>query len=368
MRKFSRLLAGLCLACLLSACAGTGEKAVLRMGAGDAPNADTRRIVFPPGSSDEVPRYIYVGQLVGEANFVTEEPKKDTFGNILRWLAGLVAGEDKPVVLQRPQSGVVDEQGRILITDVSRQAVFVFDERQGKLVLWEKASGLHGFVGPIGIALGENGEAYVADAELGYVARLDRDGNTLAPIGRNILQRPTGIAYDPVRQRLYVADTRASDIKVFDPNGVLIEVLGKRGDEKGELSFPTFLALHGDELYVSDTMNARVQVLSAETGENLRTISERGTYVGDLIRPKGVGVDSEGNVYVVESYHDHLLVYNSKGEFLMAIGGGSGQGIGQYYLPSGMWVDARNRVFLADTFNGRVIVFQFLGGGAEGER
>jgi len=367
MRNFSGLLAALCATCLLAACAGTGEKAVLQMRAGDAPNADNRRIMFPPDSSDEVPRYIYLGQLVGEANFVTAEPKKDTFGGILRWLAGLLAGDDKPIVLQRPQSGVVDEQGRILVTDISRQAVFVFDEVQGKLVLWEKASGLQNFVAPLGIALGANGEVYVADPELGYVARLDRNGNTLAPIGKNVLERPTGIAYDPVRHRLYVADTRASDIKVFDANGVLIEVFGKRGDGVGELSFPTFLALHDGALYVSDTMNARVQVLSADTGAYLSTIGARGMYVGNLVRPKGIGVDGEGNIYVVESYYDHLLVYNRDGDFLMAIGGGAGQNIGQYYLPSGMWVDARNRVFLADTFNGRVVVFQFLGGGAEGE-
>lgn len=352
----------------LAACAGTGEKAVLRIAAGDAPSEDTRRIMFPPESDEEVPRYVYIGQLIGEANFVAPEPKKDTFGGVLRWLAGLLVGDDKPVGLQRPQSGVVDAGGRVFVTDISRQAVFVFDEAQGKLLVWEQAIGLQKFVAPVGIALGADGDIYVTDPELALVAHLDREGKPLGVIGRNILQRPTGVAFDPARKRLYVADTQTSEIKVFDQTGALVGVFGERGDGKAELSFPTFLALRGDSLYVSDSMNARVQILSAENGTYLDRVGARGMYVGNLVRPKGVALDGEGNLYVVESYHDHLLVYNREGDFLMAIGGGAGQKIGQYYLPSGVWTDARNRIYLADTFNGRVVVFQFLGGGAEGER
>jgi DNA-binding beta-propeller fold protein YncE len=91
-----------------------------------------------------------------------------------------------------------------------------------------------------------------------------------------------------------------------------------------------------------------------------------GMYIGNMVRPKGVAVDSEGNIYVVESYYDHLLVYNSKGEYLMAIGG-VGTEPGKFHLPSGVWIDSHNRVFVADTLNSRVSVFQFLGGGSESE-
>ena len=80
------------------------------------------------------------------------------------------------------------------------------------------------------------------------------------------------------------------------------------------------------------------------------------------MRPKGVALDGEGHVYVVESYYDSLLVFSPQGEFLMPIGG-TGTATGRFYLPSGVWVDAGNRVHVADMFNGRVVTFQFLGGG-----
>jgi hypothetical protein len=107
-----------------------------------------------------------------------------------------------------------------------------------------------------------------------------------------------------------------------------------------------------------------VQVLDAETGAARLTIGEQGLSVGNLVRPKGVAVDGSGNIYVVESYYDHMLVYNKKGQYLMGIGG-TGRGVGQFYLPSGIWTDAQDRIYVADQFNGRVMLFQFLGGDPE---
>lgn len=363
------LAVGLGMAALLAGCATKpAEPALLNFGMDES--KETRRMMWPPTQDAEVPRYLYAGQLTGEANF--QKPKEDagpSLGGVLRWLVGLIAGDDVPVVLQRPQAGVVDEAGRILVTDTSRQAVFVFDKKAGKLDVWEQAAGLKRFVAPAGIALGSEGETFVADAELAYVVRLNRQGESVGVIGKGQLRRPVGVAYDAVRRQLYVADTYAHDIKVFDvgtqAEGRLLRTLGRRGEAPGELNFPTYIALAAGELYVADTMNARVQVLDAETGAPRRIVGQRGLYIGNMVRPKGVAVDGEGNLYVVESYYDYLLVYNRRGEFLMSIGG-TGQDIGKFYLPAGAWVDAQNRIFVADMFNGRVMLFQFLGGGAEG--
>lgn len=346
---------------LLAACA-TQEPAVLHFGMQDAPEG--KRLMWPP--EPEVPRYLYAGQLLGEANFRRPGEAARGAGGFLRWLAGIIAGDARPVELQRPQSGAVDEAGRIYVTDVSRQAVYVFDPLAGRLDVWEKAEGLANFATPVAVAVG-NGLIYVSDAELGIVARIDRKGETQGAIGRGILKRPTGLAFDAQRGELYVSDTAAHDIKVFDLSGALRRVLGRRGEGEGEFNFPTHLAFAGGELYVTDTMNSRIQVLDGASGRMQRSFGARGLYVGNLVRPKGVALDSEGNVYVVESYYDHLLVFDRLGRFLMGIGG-LGAESGKFYLPAGVWTDHLNRVFVADMFNGRVILFQHLGGGADGEQ
>ena len=302
---------------------------------------------------------------MGEENFHPLKGSKKTVGQnltaALYWLVGLVVGEDVPETLQRPQAGVVDMAGqRILITDTNRQAVYVFDQKKGQLDLWEDATQQSHFISPAGIALGAASDVYVADAELGYVVRLDEQGKNIGIIGKGELQRPIGLVFEVATQQLYVADAYAHDIKVFDAEGRLLRTMGKRGVAAGEFNFPTYMTMAQGELYVTDTMNSRVQVLDPTTGESKRMLGELGLNMGNLVRPKGVAVDSGGNVYIVESFHDYLLVFNRKGELLIPIGG-TGEGTGQFYLPTTVWIDGNDRVFVADMFNSRVVLFQFLG-------
>lgn len=309
----------------------------------------------------EVPRYRYAGQLLGEENFV--EPEGNEPGILTKawkWIAGIGREADAPNrSLVRPQSGMVSGS-RIYVTDVGRGAVFVFDKVNGELFIWDQADRGSSFVSPIGITGGKDGSILVADSELKRIVRLSRDGKTLGSFGEGVLSRPTGLVRDSVNKRIYVADTRENNIKVFGDDGGLIDILGYKGDRAGEFNAPTHIALSKDRLYVSDTLNARIQVLDLD-GEPLSMIGKRGLYLGNLTRPKGVAVDADDNIYIVESYYDHLLVFDNNGQFLLPIGG-TGNQVGQFYLPSGVWNDDMGRIYVGDMYNGRVMILQFLGG------
>lgn len=317
----------------------------------------------------DIPRIKYVGELTGEQNFVEVEGSEGAgtrFVEFLKWLVGMKSPSGlNPIVLQRPQTGMTDENGRIYVTDVSRQAVFVFDETKGTLTIWDRALPEEGFKTPVGIAVGKDNTILVADADLGMVVQLDQDGNPVGNFGKDILNRPTGLARDPVSGQIFVADTRDHDIKVFNDKGDLLDIIGQRGEDVGEFNSPTHLSFSNNRLYITDTMNTRVQILTRD-GRFLTKFGRRGIFVGDLVRPKGVASDSDGNVYVIESFHDYLLVYDSNGQFLMPVGG-SGRGVGQFYLPSGIWTDSKDRVFIADMFNGRVVILQYLRGRNAGQ-
>lgn len=347
---------GLLLLALLAACAQTPQIMRYDIAAGAGP--DSAKVWPPP---PEVPRYRFAGQLTGEDNFIPVEQREPGAGErFLRWLVGLGQRPSKPRILIRPQSGMADPAaGRVYVTDQGRQAVFVFDESEGRLQIWDQADGNSRFRSPVGITAADNGEILVADSMLARIVRLDKEGNPRGSFGQSLLQRPTGLARDPLSNHLFVADTAAHDIKVLNSSGGLVTRIGRRGTGPGEFNAPTHLAFAAGKLYVSDTLNTRIQVLSAD-GEPLAQIGKRGLYIGNLTRPKGVAVDADGNVYVVESYYDHLLIFSQQGEFLLPLGG-SGNAIGQFYLPAGAWSDNRDRIYVADMFNRRVIILQYLG-------
>lgn len=341
-------------ALLGAGCAGPHGVFTLQPG---PPGEQPAMQVWP--AAPETPRYRYAGELLGEINFGEEQAQRSAGVRIVRWLVGVDDDRSRRRTLSRPQGGVVDRSGRILVADVGRGGIFVFDTVGGELTYWNQADRGAGFVSPLAVTVGPNDEIHVSDPELKRVVRLDRRGQPLGSYGEGLLLRPTGIVRDAAAGLIYVADTAAHDIKVFDERYRVVRILGGPGTEPGRFNAPTFLCLTAGNLVVSDTLNARVQILRSD-GVPVREIGRRGIYVGNLVRPKGVAADDEGNVYVVEGYYDHLLVFSPQGELLLPIGG-TGTGSGRFFLPGGVWSDPQNRIFVSDVFNGRVAVFQFLG-------
>lgn len=347
---------------LLTACAGP-EKLKGELRYGMEASSEGKQIHFP--APPDVPRLAYAGELIGERNFFHDQPKRSFGQKVLDFLTG-VSESDAERELTRPQALVTDLFGRVFVSDAGLAAVFVFDPVDGESRILRRAAGFRNFISPSGVALGPDGTVFVSDAEGGYVARIDATGKTYPPIGEGVLKRPTGLVFDASQKRLFVADTSESDLKVFDLEGRLLMTIGRLGTELGEFNRPTYMAIWRNELYVADTFNARIQVLDLDSGNPIRSVGSRGTYVGQLSMPKGVALDSDGNLYVIESLHDHLLIFNREGKFLLPIGG-TGYSSGNFYLPAGVWIDQGNRVYVADMFNGRVVTYLYLGSEAESD-
>ena len=268
-------------------------------------------------------------------------------------------GDDVGGRLAKPYGVAADKEGRVYVTDSGQAMVWVFDE-QTKKVTYLGTSGQGALKSPIGIAVDARGVIFVSDVTLKRVYGFDQKGKLVTAIGKgDELPRPAGLAIDPATNRLYVSDTKLHKIRVYDANtGAFVKEIGDRGTEDGKFNFPTNLFIRRDKLYVGDTGNFRVQILDLE-GKFLKKIGQLGDRLGDLARPKGIGVDSDGHIYVVDAAFDNFQIFNEEGKLLLYIGE-AGTSPGKFWLPAGMYIDERDRIYVADQYNNRVQVFQYL--------
>jgi DNA-binding beta-propeller fold protein YncE len=145
--------------------------------------------------------------------------------------------------------------------------------------------------------------------------------------------------------------------------GKVLQKIGGGGTGEGQFNFPTELRLQGEDLYVVDAMNFRVQVLD-RSGKFKYAVGQIGEGYGEMFRPKGIGVDSEGHLYVVEGLSGLVQVFDRQGRLLYYFGG-KGTGFGEFQLPAGLFIDRKDRVFVVDSYNRRVQVFQYFAQGKQ---
>lgn len=289
--------------------------------------------------------------------------RSDQFAEKRRdWLREVVFGPDGKNVTRmvKPYAVTTDQKNRLYVSDTGLSAVWVFD-REKKEVRFIGDSGQGKLATPAGIVVDSRGIVFVADAKLRKVFAYDDAGNVVLGIGQaDEFTSPSGLAIDPASGRLFVADAGRHKIRVYDSQtGQFLFEFGQRGIQTGQFNFPTHLFLRQGVLYVTDTMNFRVQVFSLD-GKFLRKYGEMGAKYGQLARPKGVAVDSEGHVYVVDAAFGNFQIFNGDAELLLFVGR-TGISPGEFYLPAGMFIDGDDRIYVVDQYNRRVQVFQYLG-------
>jgi Uncharacterized conserved protein len=268
----------------------------------------------------------------------------------------------------RPTS-VVEHEGVLYVADPGAQALVMFDAPRHKEIRVTRA-GERTLVSPVAVAVGSPGTVYVADSYLRQVLQLDRDGKLLRTIGHDDLQRPSSVAFDAERQRLFVGDAKAHVVHVFDDAGHKTATLGGLGSEPGRFNSPTHLAVLPDGgIAVTDALNFRVQVFDAE-GQARYCVGGHGDGAGNFAAPKGVAVDRAGHLYVADAMFDVVQIFDKDGRLLLGFGG-QGNQAGQFWIPNGLDIDDEDRLFVADAYNRRIQMFQILpatAGADDGER
>jgi DNA-binding beta-propeller fold protein YncE len=244
-------------------------------------------------------------------------------------------GTDGPGALRNPINLVIDPLGFKFVVDAGRQQVIVFDPEEKYVRAFTVPTPCH----PVDVAVWGN-EIFV----------LDND------------KTPQIVVFDRV-------------------SGKVIRTFGGRGKEPGRFNLPSSICIDPEGfLYVSDTVNARMQKLTRD-GKEVWIRGGRGYHLQQFNRPKGVRAGPDGIVYIVENSFELVKLYNAEGQVLMFFGGPGGKP-GSMLLPSSVAVDetsvpyfkkyyhkdfaVKYLLFVANQFGDRLVNVYAFGGFPEG--
>lgn len=255
-------------------------------------------------------------------------------------------------------TGVAEKDGVLYVADPGAQAVVIFDQPRHKELRIGRVGEVM-LLSPVAVTPGADGTVYVADSRLQQVLQLDRDGTLRRAIVSPELQRPSSVAFDASRRKLYVGDSKSHVVVVFDDQGRRIGSIGKLGAGPGEFNSPTHLALMADgHLIVTDALNFRVQVFDAD-GRYQYRLGELGDGAGNFSSPKGVAADRAGRIYAADAMFDAVQIFDDQGRLMLGFGQ-QGTQPGQFWLPNGLYMNAADQLFVADAYNRRIQLFEIL--------
>ncbi|MDO8663123.1 MAG: 6-bladed beta-propeller [Candidatus Omnitrophota bacterium] len=308
------------------------------------------RIVWPAAPSR--PRIAFVSSIYSAQDLGIKT-------GFFQKLKAIIFGTQREI-LNKPMAVAVDKERAIYVCDSGDASVKIFKPKEK---LYQKITKINNeeLIYPVGIAVADDGRVFISDSTLKKVFCLDKKARYKFTIGQDKrFLRPTGLAV--ASGRLYVVDTQAHKVIIFDLMGNFILEFGARGKGEGEFNYPTSIAIDNEnKSYIADTMNCRAQVFD-KNNKFLYSLGQAGNTSGSFSRPKAVALDSEGHIYVADGIFDNIQIFSQKREFLLSVGE-SGHKDGEFWIPSGIAIDEDNYIYVADAYNQRIQVFRYIGSG-----
>jgi sugar lactone lactonase YvrE len=367
----------------------------MQHGSADGTGAGAR-FYYPQGVAADVAGCVYV------ADTLNSTVRRITPEGVVTTLAGLaevrggVDGAGSAARFRFPYGLTVDNAGRLIVADTDNHAIRKITPEEVVTTLAGLAPGsgitdgtgsAARFVAPAGLAADNAGNVYAADAGRHTIRKVTPEGvvTTLAGTpgqtggsadgtgSAALFNSPEGVAADSAGN-LYVADTANHTIRKVAPDGMVTTLVGLAGtsgstDDVGSaarFSGPYGIAADSEgNLYVADTGNHAIRKITPDG--MVTTLAGRAGSQGStdgtgsaarFYRPCGLATDSEGNLYVADTYNHTIRKVTPAGVVTTLAGlahaAGSADGMGRaarFWRPSDVALDVEGNVYVTDMSN-----------------
>ena len=219
---------------------------------------------------------------------------------------------------------------------------------------------------PVGLAVDAKDRLWVADTDRHRVLVLDDLAERLVEVvdlpalDATHPATPTGLVVTPDLKRTYIADNANHRLLVRDNASGRITPIGQAGRAVGQFQYPFQVARGPDgDVYVSEVIGARVQVLTAED-RWAGPIGSWGVELGQFYRPKGIAVAADGRIFVGDSTLCAVQVFDRRGRLVGCLTAADGRPL-RFEHPMGMAFDRDGRLYVVELAANRVAVVTLAG-------
>ena len=250
-------------------------------------------------------------------------------------------GEEKPLGIIKPY-GVTVDKNRIYICDTGLAGLEVLDLEEGSFEYFIPG-GKGQLKLPLNCCVDQSGRLYIADGNRQQIVVFDAEREYVHAFGEQENFKPTDVAVH--QGKVFVANVLEHSVCVYDAESfqLLEKMAALEAGDDGFIRKSTNLALTDSILYVSDFGDFNVKKYSID-GEFGGKVGGYGNTPGSFTRPKGLAVDREENLYVVDAAFENVQIFNREGELLMHFGG-SYEGAGAMWLPAAVEISYENLEF-----------------------
>lgn len=263
-----------------------------------------------------------------------------------------------------PRDVAAAPDGSLYVTDTQGQRIWHVSRQGAVLNSWGgEGSGPGQFREPWGVVVDAEGNVYVADTWNHRIQKFSARGEYLSSWGalgqfnrgdingEGLFYGPRALAVGSDGY-LYVTDTGNKRVQVFDRDGHFLWEFGGAGRDPGELHEPVGLAFNSrGEVVLADSWNLRMQVL-LRTGVPVYQWSVPVWSVENSEDKPYVAVDAADRVFVSDSSHGRVLIFDAQGVALGTLGMNRG-----LQFPAGLALTADGQLFVADPHAGTVVGF-----------